>query len=48
MYIINNRDIPEFEKTAVNNIGLDINTVNSIINVIKNNKLNNLYKEKQA
>ena len=36
MYIINNRDIPEFEKTAVNNIGLDINTINSIINVIKN------------
>lgn len=36
MYIINNRDIPEFEKTAANNIGLDINTINSIINVIKN------------
>ena len=36
MYIINNRDIPEFEKTAVNNIGLDINTINSIINAIKN------------
>ena len=36
MYIINNRDIPEFEKTAANNIGLDYNTINSIINVIKN------------
>ena len=36
MYIINNRDIPEFEKTTANNIGLDINTINSIINVIKN------------
>ena len=36
MYIINNRDIPEFEKTTANNIGLDINTINSIINVLKN------------
>ena len=37
MYIINNREVPEFEKEAAKVTGLDENTIEEIINLFKKN-----------